>query len=261
MKIDKNILALAKKQFCLDSNCLEEKKLVQPGKKEIHINRSKKLPGARIYQNEFFFKAITCFGELFIMADDAIYPWAVDFFKEASPEWFCCYKNLREIDRKLNEYGREILDTHIYFLPDSDAGTVQPICDVKWYEKDEILQLKENNLFGNALMFSEAQPDMLAVAALNKGKMIGMAGASADGEYMWQIGIDVLPEYRGHGLASNLTTLIKQEIERRGKVPFYGTSESHSVSQSVAIKAGFLPAWAEIYTHKIPTEKKPEAKH
>ena len=255
MRIDKNILLLAKKQFCLDCNCLEGKNPTQLGKHGIHINRAKKLPGARIYHNELFFRAITSFGELFIMADETIYPWAKEFFKDASPEWFCSFKNLREIDRKMNEHGREILDTHIHFLPDMDAGIVEPICNVKWYEKDEILPFKEKNPFGNALMFSETQPDMLAVAAFDKEKMIGMAGASADGKYMWQIGIDVLPEYRGHGLAANLTALIKQEIIRRKKVPFYGTSESHSVSQSVAIKAGFLPAWAEIFTHKLPMRK------
>ena len=79
-------------------------------------------------------------------------------------------------------------------------------------------------------------------------KIIGMAGASADSETMWQIGIDVLPEYRGRGIGTNLVTLLKNEVLKRGKIPFYGTVESHLNSQNIAISAGFFPAWAELYS-------------
>ena len=77
--------------------------------------------------------------------------------------------------------------------------------------------------------------------------MAGMAGASEDGAYLWQIGINVVPECAGKGLAAELVRSLKNEIIRRGKVPFYGTSESHTISQTVALKAGFVPAWTEIY--------------
>lgn len=83
-----------------------------------------------------------------------------------------------------------------------------------------------------------------------QANMAGMAGISGDGEYLWQIGIDVIPEQRGWGLATNLVKLIKEEIIRRGKIPFYGTSESHTISQSVALQSGFVPAWTEIYVCK-----------
>ena len=35
----------------------------------------------------------------------------------------------------------------------------------------------------------------LAAAALDRGRLVGLAGCSADCGAMWQIGIDVLPEY------------------------------------------------------------------
>ena len=47
------------------------------------------------------------------------------------------------------------------------------------------------------LVFDKNRPDMLAVAAIDGDKIMGMAGASADNKTMWQIGIDVLPKYRG----------------------------------------------------------------
>lgn len=38
---------------------------------------------------------------------------------------------------------------------------------------------------------------------------------------MWQIGIDVLPEYRRMGIASTLVNRLAREILSIGKVPFY----------------------------------------
>jgi len=65
---------------------------------------------------------------------------------------------------------------------------------------------------------------------------------------MWQIGIDVFPEYRGRKVGTNLVELLKNEILKRGKIPFYGTVSSHFRSQNIAINAGFFPVWAELYS-------------
>ena len=88
-----------------------------------------------------------------------------------------------------------------------------------------------------------------------------MSGVSEDGKNLWQIGIDVLPDYRGHGLATYLTETMKKKVLSLGHVPYYGTSESHSLSMDTAIRSGFLPAWAEVYTRKItptPSTKSPK---
>lgn len=78
-----------------------------------------------------------------------------------------------------------------------------------------------------------------------------MAGASEDSKTLYQIGIDVLPEYRGKGIGTNLVALLKQELLKRGKIPFYGTAVSHIISKNTAINAGFFPAWAEVYSRKL----------
>ena len=131
-----------------------------------------------------------------------------------------------------------------------------------WFEQDEILGFKDNNRFTSAISFWKGHPDVLAVAALKKdgaaeygnleqGHMAGMAGASLDGAYLWQIGIDVDKECAGQGLGHKLVRALKEEILRRGKVPFYGTSESHIVSQTVGLKAGFVPAWTEVSAEPV----------
>ena len=132
-----------------------------------------------------------------------------------------------------------------------DAEKIEETQPVVWISREEIQDMKDGNPFSNAFCFSPTQPDIIGVGAIaDDGRFKGMAGASLDGKYVRQIGIDVREEYRGEGLATYLTTLMKQKLLEQGTLPFYGTSESHSLSRSVAVKSGFLPGWCEIYVKK-----------
>lgn len=84
------------------------------------------------------------------------------------------------------------------------------------------------------------------MGAYHNGKLIALAGCSADCEDMWQIGIDVLPEYRRQGVATALTSKLALEILKRGKVPFYCAAWCNLKSVRNAIKSGFKPAWVEL---------------
>ena len=249
MKIAGNILETIEKQFALDCN-LNEAKEIQPGK--MFLAKTKIIPGARIvHKTEPFFKAILFMGKAYLMADESIYYGCEELFKDVSPDWFCKFPNLRILDAALREFGHEIADTHIYFLPDKDALQIKESHPVIWLDEKEIMDMKEDNPFPHAFCYSPSQPDIIGVGAIgDNGDIKGMAGASLDGKYVRQIGIDVKEEYRKEGLATYLTTLMKQKLLEQGTVPFYGTSESHSLSRSVAVKSGFLPAWCEIYVKK-----------
>ena len=87
---------------------------------------------------------------------------------------------------------------------------------------------------------------MLGVGAYDGDTLIALAGASADCDTMWQIGIDVLPAYRRRGIASALTSRLATEILACGKVPFYCAAWSNIKSVRNAIKSGFRPAWVEM---------------
>ena len=63
---------------------------------------------------------------------------------------------------------------------------------------------------------------------------------------MWQIGVDVLPEYRRQGIAAALTSRLALEILKRGKAPFYCCAWSNIASARNAIDSGFKPAWTEL---------------
>lgn len=143
------------------------------------------------------------------------------------------------------------------------SATNEAQSDLIWYSQEEILRFQEGNQFTSAISFWQGHPDVLAVAAVKEGyetdpkpfdqsRLAGMAGTSLDGEYLWQIGINVDKECAGKGLAHRLVRTLKEEVLRLGKVPFYGTSESHMVSQTVGLKAGFVPAWNEVSVERIP---------
>lgn len=231
------------RQFTLDYN-IEEGEWITD---KIHLSPSGVPKGARVHEKtDSFFSAGIFMDRAYVMADEAMHPWIREVLAKKLPEWWGAYPTLRELDTELQKYGREILDTHIYFLPSEEAADVRPSFSLQWFEGEELLQFRENNLFPHALCFSRTQPDRLAVAAYDGDKMMAMAGVSEDGAQLWQIGIDVLPEYEGRGLASGLVTLMKQEVIRRGKTPYYGTAQTHALSRSTAIASGFLPAWSEI---------------
>jgi GNAT superfamily N-acetyltransferase len=239
------ILQIAKSQLALDYNC----QVSDFEKEKNTIVENNLIEGRRIYDNDGCFLKLLCFGgKAIISTSPMMMTCCEEKLLNWDAAWLFEYPKLRAIDKKLQEFGHEIADIHQYYLPNPDVSCIEPITNVKWYESEDILQFEEDDRFGQAFAFDENHPDVLAVAAFEGDNIMGMAGGSADSETMWQIGIDVLPEYRGQGLGTKLTILLKDEILRRGKVPFYGTVESHFHSQNVAVNAGFFPAWAELYS-------------
>lgn len=252
MKIGKETINTMRKQIELDCNTAEAEEIA-PG---IFLSPSKILEGARIInKTDPFFRCIVFLGKAYIMADESILGGCRELFKDSKPEWFFEFSNLRRIDYILHEYGREIVDTHIYFLPAEDADIIEPQGDEVWLDEEDIVEIKEGNVFTNALCYSPTQPDVIAVEKLDKGNPIAMAGASRDGKYAYQIGINVLPGYEGKGLGVHLVTLLKQRLLAEGKLPFYGTNESHSISRTIAIRSGFMPAFSE-FSVKPTADKK-----
>lgn len=92
------------------------------------------------------------------------------------------------------------------------------------------------------------RPDVLASVAHLDGRVAAIAGASADNDLMWQVGVDVLPEYRGMGLGQAVVHSLTEAILGRGVVPYYSTVLSNLASRSLAIAVGYWPAWVELHT-------------
>ncbi len=140
----------------------------------------------------------------------------------------------------------------IYYLP--DLAQIRPIAPPDGFtyelvEQRDIPPLYQFEGFHNALGYdvNHPRPDVLAALAKHGNQIVGMAGASADCAMLWQVGMDVLPEHRHHGLGAYLVNRLALEILNRGYVPYYGTAPSNLASQHVAHRAGYSPAWVSTY--------------
>ena len=127
--------------------------------------------------------------------------------------------------------------------------------------EEQIESFRGDKRYSNALGFSTTRPDVLVLAAYPVDEdvpdapaagesaaladPIAMVGLSDDSPIMRQIGIDVLPAFRGAGIASALVRDAARLTLAEGYLPFYGTSPSHMLSQRVALNAGLVPTWWE----------------
>ena len=158
--------------------------------------------------------------------------------------------HLHVLNEALMQKGQKICFMAEYFLPDVDVLCQRTVEDACPYKMKLLTQADFADLYlpewSNALCEKRKSLDMLGVGAYDEGRLVGLAGASADCERMWQIGIDVLPEYRRRGIASALTRRLALAILERGRVPFYCAAWCNLKSVRNAIKSGFRPAWVEL---------------
>ena len=167
--------------------------------------------------------------------------------------FYHCFEtpNMHWLNERLVEKGHKICFMAEYYLFDIDkAPSLSSAYETQILEsKDfEDLYLPE---WSNAIDKGKKELDVLGVGAYDEGKLVGLAGCSTDCEDMWQIGVDVLPDYRQQGIASTLTNRLAREIINRDKVPFYCSAWSNIRSVRNGIKSGFIPAWVEMTAKPI----------
>ncbi len=121
--------------------------------------------------------------------------------------------------------------------------------EVTLVEGDAIAGLYRYRGFETALSYwpGGARPDVLATVATRGGEVVGIAGASADGETLWQIGVEVVAAARGGGIGRALVGRLTEGILGRGRIPYYSTAVSNIRSRAVALSLGYWPAWTELY--------------
>lgn len=215
-----------------------------------HFSVYRRLDGRRRFNEteKCFFKAAVVNGKILFTGDERIIAQMRERYGDTGGEWFFEVKNLRRIADMLREYGYRIEMVHPFYIAEKTEPVETGELEIRRYYDADIGQFRGDKRFGEAFCFSEDAPDVIGIAALRGGEIVGMAGASCDSPLMWQIGINVEPDARRCGAGKTLVALLKNEILGRGKLPFYGTSVSHIASQRTALAAGFLPAWAELTT-------------
>ena len=157
-------------------------------------------------------------------------------------------------ERKINCMANFCLPSKIFFEPKIAQNDIQiKNFSYKFFYDKEIALLYEEKGFDNALDYGSClledekkRKDKIAVVAYIDNKIAGIAACTDDCDSMWQIGVDVLPEFRRKNIASFLVNQLAHKTFKKGKIPYYCTAWSNISSRNTAIKAGFTPAWVEI---------------
>lgn len=243
MFTNEEIRRVALEQSAIDSNC----KWDDFFKKDNVIVTSVANPSARRYLKLPHVCDLTTYGNNIVATISEEYRDIVEsYISKYAVEHCFETPNMHVLNDAFRPHGLGVCFMAEYFLPDMDV--LKPLAcklETRVLEQADFIDLYKPE-WSNALCEDRKHLDVLGVGAYDSGKLVGLAACSADGDTMWQIGIDVLPEYRRQGIASAITSRLAVEILERGKVPFYCCAWSNIKSAKNAIKSGFRPAWAQM---------------
>lgn len=240
---NEEVLQIAMHQSAIDANCSVEDFL----KHENIITISKENSLARRYLKLPHACNLISYGNNIVATISPQYEQIVkDYINKYSIEHCFETPNMHILNDAFEKEGYRVCFMAEYFLPDMNALHPLP-CD---YELKLLTQPDFKDLYtkewSNALSNNRKELDVLGVGAYDNGKLVALAACSSDCDTMWQIGVDVLPEYRRKGIAMALTSRLAIEIIDRGRVLFYCCAWSNIKSVNNAIKSGFRPAWVEM---------------
>lgn len=245
---NEDIMQIALRQSAIDCNCNPEDFLDD----KCVVTISKANPKARKYIPLPLRCDLVSYGSNVVAQTSADLAELVRTFLHKYPPEHCFETpNLHVLDEALRPHGLKICFMAEYFLPDIQELKEQSCqYELKILQKEQFSDLYQEE-WSNALCSSRMESDILAVGAYDGETLVGLAGCSADCEMMYQIGVDVLPEYRRKGIAAAVTSRLALEILALGKVPFYCAAWSNISSVRNAIRCGFRPAWVEITAREI----------
>jgi RimJ/RimL family protein N-acetyltransferase len=125
--------------------------------------------------------------------------------------------------------------------------------------EEQIPELYSYTKFPNALgyHYNPERPRKIVVVARLGDRIVGMAGASADSDEMWQIGVDVLHDFRLQGIGKAMVSELTVALFKQGVLPYYSTAIANLASRRLAISLGYRPAWIEAYATDL--DRRPSA--
>ena len=239
---NKSILQIAMQQSAIDASCNAEDFMRE---KNIIVTSAVN-PDARKYLTLPFACNLISYGNNIVATINEKYRSIVSDYINSFPVEHCFETpNLHVLNDAMQKEDLRVCFMAEYFLPDLEyLNALDCPYELKVLQSGDFDALYTDT-WSNALCEKRRELDVLGIGAYDGTKLVGLAGCSADCETMWQIGVDVLSEYRRQNIASALTSRLALEILEREKVPFYCAAWSNIKSVRNAIKSGFRPAWVE----------------
>lgn len=241
---NQDILQIALRQSAIDCHCQPEDFLSGENK----VVLSEKNERARAYLELPFELDLVSYGaNIVAQASPRLLDTAAWYIGKYPVEHCFESPNVIALNERLAAFDLKVCFMAEYFLPDISVLRERPCAyELKVLEPEAFQEYYVTPWKNNALCEKRRHLDALAVGAFDHGKLIGLAGCSADCESMYQIGVDVLPQYRRQGIAAAITSRLALETFARGKVPFYCAAWSNLKSVRNALTCGFKPAWVEV---------------
>lgn len=141
----------------------------------------------------------------------------------------------------------------IHYVPDNvyaDGISALSDYECEFLFDGDILSLSGVTGFENSLGFDEngtTSTKAVYLARDNK-RIIGIAGAAKSSvNGVWEVGVDVIEEYRNARLGMSLVSGLTKELLAQKIVPFYSASVTNIGSQMVASRCGYIPMWVDTY--------------
>lgn len=218
---------------------------------------------ARVYLTEPAVLDVTTYGSNAVVTCDPSLTAGVRSLLEQNEEFWQLFapEGARALDGLLAPAGAALSYAVSSFLPDPEAiegfdggcpfrlrllgpADFAPLYRPEW---------------SDALSAKRPELDRIGVGAYDGDVLVGLAGASQDCPSMMQIGVNVLPAYRGREIGAALTNRLAREILGMGQVPFYSAVWANVRSTGNAVRAGFRAAWASLSAVRI-TDPRGETK-
>lgn len=250
---NEKILRIAMEQQAIDLSCAPEDFCLTENKVVI----SKENPKARSYLKLPVYCNLASFGNNVVASVNAdISETVLNYINKHKIEDCFTVPNIFNLNDELQKHGWHISFCAQRTLP--DMNIIKPIpCnyELKILQPDDYAHLYGTPGLGNAIGSGRRKHlDKTAIGAYDGKTLIGLAGSSADCDTMWQIGVDVLPEYRRKGVASSLITKLAVEILNIGFVPYAGCRWANIRSLKTQLAIGFKPTWVDMLASPIDTK-------
>ena len=235
---------LLTEQFAIDYGCTVEDFC----SKETLVTELRPNDRARKREELGVLSMLSFHGKLVIAAAPELIDWSRSVLaKHCSAEWCFEAGTLISIDRKLQEFGYEIDQAHLFFTPRFSVPA--PVHPVRFLHNAEIAELEDDERIDEAFLFEDYIEDVLGTAIYDDAEtLLAVAGATANSERMWEMGVNSFAE--GKGYAVSVLSALTQEILNQEKVPYSGTALSHTASQNVSLRVGLVPTFCELTTKK-----------
>lgn len=218
------------------------------------VNVFKAMAGRRRFPfRDVMLQAVTVGEGAVICVDAGREAWARDVLAPLAPEAVFAHHGLSAIYQRLAADGVEAIGPSPSYL--CHKATLRAVPRPAGFRIElltgkaiEPLYRHEGLQMALSYYTEGDRPDTMASVAWQGEELVGVAACSADNEQMWQVGIDVRPEWRGRGVAKWLVHQVTSAILDSGRIPYYATGLHNLASQRIAAAVGYYPAWTSLWS-------------